>query len=235
MLEVNMHPFFSPQPSSSNKPKSQARLKTARKRKARDFDNESDQNGSQSQAKRRRKDPNIANSKTAISNAIDANTVDFKDDSTIPNELLRNNCKWPYDKDGNAIENGDYIVCRMIIYDSNKNAKHCNKSYKYSKNNGYDAIAKHYQSKHSEKWNEWKSKQVKQNTKHLKKNTASLKDVPVSDYKKELARIMAEGFCTNYRPFLLANDRWIAKVASLFTHIGSVHGYIEADAIYDSV
>ena len=73
------------------------------------------------------------------------------------------------------------------------------------------------------------------NNKKYKYNTPSLKELPVADYKKYLARILASGFCKHYRPFYTANDTWIAELASFFTFIGHEHGPMESQVIYDSI
>ena len=186
--------------------------------------------------KKKKKNPNINSDKKDIQHAIGQNQVDFKDDSTIPNSLLRQYCKWPFDKSGNPFKNGDYIVCRMPEYGNNGAVVgYCNCIYKYFKNGGYDSIHRHYKSKHKTQYDDWKAQQQPKQEKNYKYNTLSLTDVPVQKYKDKLAKILAKGVCKHFRPFSIANDTWIAELASFFTHIGDVHGPLSANEIRDSV
>ena len=152
--------------------------------------------------KQRKMDPTIAQNKKDIKTAIDENKVDFQDDTTLPHTLLKQHCKWPFDKTGNPLKDGAYIVCRMPEHDNNGTIiGHCNTVYKYAKNGGFDSIHKHFKNKHKQQYNDWQSQQQPKEKKKFKYNTLSLKNVPVNKYKDKLAKILAKGVCKHFGPF----------------------------------
>ena len=179
----SMESFFSqlgnPKPKTplASKPKPKTPSKRSRKRKDLDNDNDENENENDSnvnnfyqppQKKKRKIDKTIATRKQNVAAAIKAKNVTFKDDNTIPNDLLKKHCKRPFDKEGNPMEHGDFTVCRMPVYDSNGNiAKYCDTIYKYIKNQGYAGILNHFKNKHSEAWNEWESQQPTKTTKNI--------------------------------------------------------------------
>ena len=195
--------------------------------------------------------------KAAVSGAISDGTVIAFGDTRMKNEFLQKYFKYPLTKGYQLYSKGEYVACRAIVEKTtnkdNINKKDGNKSNDNNKNddnNNNNAKAESTYCNHVLTNASLGNKHLKQHLetchgivekisnssgKNKITNYVSKKKDIDPKHKSEIAKIEAKGFAKNMRPFLMAEDDWIAEIFQYAMTMGRMYGVRDVSEIKEDV